>query len=301
MCKMVKRVSEVVTHVSVAQFDRWLLLRASMLWRTRFVYLFGLTLFVVAELFVSVDMDIKDVIQIPKFGNDIVLFWRVELLLAIIILITWVWVIIRCPVGELPLRRHVVTIVFVGIGSYLLIVTPTVFANRQISAIAGVNDRQLASDRSTLSQYAFWNCVPEHVFSEPDLVNQNPPPELKSVLDRYNLGEVEFRKRGDSGADCGEFVKESGVDGNIRSEKIFAVEGKDLVALSNQLGFTMTMINDARNFEDGNTIYEFPYKNQFAAVEVPAYLWLLAALAIGLIAIILSYPFYVWRRLARVN
>src|SRR5262245_25445983 len=123
----------------IRRFDHWLLLRAPMLWRTRSPYVLMLLILLVIAALLLGEVSIKNPIDIPALVEDTMRGWLLQLFGILVLIVLWVMLILRRPVGELPIRRHVVTVVAVAVSSYLWLVAPTVLAHRQIKAIQQVD------------------------------------------------------------------------------------------------------------------------------------------------------------------
>jgi hypothetical protein len=262
-----------VLLVFMRRLDRWLLLRAPMLWRTRLLGLLVLLSLVVTAIRWVMKTSIKDPSEVSDFNT--IMNWWLWLSLAVVVLALWVRSIIRKPVGELPPHRHVVTVVAVAIGSSLWLVTPSLLAYRQIEAInrVGLSDQALNSDRDFLSQYDGWRCVPPNVWENASKKNLE---QLRTVLARYR---VDAR-----GVD----LEKGPISDNPACNGNFLLRQSRLVFNSKE---TIDMIRDARGFESNDTS-----ENQFNTIRISHSWWWVVAIGIGILTAILSYPRYVWRR-----
>jgi hypothetical protein len=159
---MIGRERGVLIRRLFRRFDHWLLLRAPILWRTRLLHcLLLLCLLILAKSpFVQTSISLPSGI-LP--GNIILTTCWLQVSGVVVVLGLWVRSILRKPVGEIALRRHVVTVVAVGVGSYLWLVTPSLFAYVEINAIKGVDlsDRELQADVEFLGLYKGWDCIPQ--------------------------------------------------------------------------------------------------------------------------------------------
>src|ERR1700752_2506459 len=91
----------------VRRFDRWLMLRAPMLWRTRLPYcLLILCLIVLAAVaFVQTNMALPIDLQ-----GGLRSLWWFEVLIATIVILLWLSFILRRSVGEVLPTRHAATV-----------------------------------------------------------------------------------------------------------------------------------------------------------------------------------------------
>jgi hypothetical protein len=268
---MIARIRNVLFFAFMRRLDRRLLLRAPMLWRTRLLHLLVLLILAVIATVPFVQASINDPSEILLIGTDTVLSWRLRLYVAVGVIVLWILSIIRRPVGELVPHRHVVTVVAVAMGSYLWLVTPSLLAYPQIDAIKriGPSDQVLNTDLNFLYQYGLWSCVPPHVWDDASKLEQ-----LRDVLARY--GYEGKPTKGKSVSWCTE-------DG------VFELEQSSLAYNSRR---TIETISHARKF--GSSDYN--EENQFYGILIGHSWWLAAALGIGILTTILSYPAYVWRR-----
>jgi hypothetical protein len=191
-------------------------------------------------------------------------------------------IIIRRRVGELPPRRHIVTIFAVAIGSYLCLFLPTALAFWQIHLIARAgpkDDPVLDSDSAILSRYNNWQCVPRNI-------NKDELEDLRSVLVRYTNNKVEIEQR-----TYGQLSENAKSAYSCKDKTNIVVTGIpsifDVYLINNT-------IDDARKFESGHHLLRY---SRFSAIWVPQSWWPVVAVGIGALTVILSYPFYVWRRI----
>jgi hypothetical protein len=254
------------------RFDRWLLLRAPLLWRTRLPSLLVLLSLgvIVAIPFVLMLTSIEVRTEVVEVASKTLVFWRLQLYGAVVVLVMWVrFIIIRKPVEELAPRRHIVTVLAVTIGSYFWLVTPSVLAYQPINAIkrVGPSDQKLNADLEVVSHYSKWDCVPPDVLNNTDELEK-----LRNVLLYYSANVPDFKR--EKGKDCA---------------------SKDAISLgvwsvAYDVGKAIDTIREARGF---NTFGE----NRFDAIRINLSWGQAFALGIGMLTAILSYPGYVWRRI----
>ena len=256
------------------RFNRWYLLHAPMLWRTRLLQsllLLSLAVTVDTLLVPSVpDSPSKLPFQIT---NDIVGYWLLGVIVVCSALVLWIWMILRTRVGEIALRRHTTTVVAVALGSYLWLITPSLFAYYEIRGISKLltNDEANA-DIEILRRYSFWSCVPETVWADERKLTMELD-QLRGSMKHYeealpNPPELEANKY------CNENNSRSakGIDASLAKDKALA-------------------ISDAHAFFAGAK-----GENRFALIRASFSLFPLLAIAIGILSAVLSYPIYVWRR-----
>jgi hypothetical protein len=255
----------------IRRLDRWLLLRAPMLWRTRLPHLLMLLSLAVIAALPFMQTSIKDPSQAVDLGSNTVTCWWWRLVGAVGVLFLWVRSINNKPVGELAPHRHIVTVVAVAMGSYLWLVTPSLLAYPQINAIKRVElgEPDLNKDFDFLSKYSDWRCVPRDVWD-----NESELERLRDVLARYYGHKVDLKK-----GSFGEYnVRTCHLEGNSPLDPSWIVNrGQEAIGT----------IKDARRPND---------KNQFYWIGQSWWLAAAGALGIGLLTAILSYPPYVWRR-----
>jgi hypothetical protein len=249
------------------RIDRWLLLRAPMLWRAqppRWLVLLSLAILAAIPF---METSIKTPIEAGELAVDIEVYWWLELTGVVVVLWRWVSIIVRRPVGELPPRRHLVTVVAVAIGSYLWLVTPSWLAYQQISAIKRVDpgDQQLKADDEVISRYSRWECVPPDVFDNKDEVEQ-----LRKVLVSYGA-DVRDVKKGREGDYC------------TPKDRFWAEPWR---AVSR----TRRAIEAIKEARDSGT------DSGFYFIRTGPYWGLAVALGLGILTAVFSYPRYVWRR-----
>jgi hypothetical protein len=257
------------------RFDRWLLLRAPMLWRTRLLQSLLLLSLLILLTALLVQSNIKYPGDVP-YGLTILSFWWIGVLGAAVALGVWVAGVLRKnPVGELPLHRHIVTVVAVMIGSYLWLVSPTVFAYREISTIARTQPdvNQLNADLDLLTRYLDWECIPPSVWEKKD-ESEPTLPQLRDVLTRYYNPKIMELETDPSSKSC----KETDTRQVRSSYRVYVSKEK------------IKVIQDAHNFLDGDS------RNQFSQIRGSFFWFMAIALAIGLLTAIFSYPSYVWHR-----
>jgi len=254
------------------RFDRWLLVRAPMLWRTTLLphLLVLLILAVTAATISFIQTRTIDPTEVYAEASNTYSSWGFELFGVVCLLLLWVRSIIRWPVGELAPHRHVVTVVAVAIGSYLWLITPSLLAYPRINAIAQVrlSDRELKADLAFVSQYSDWRCVPSDVWR----TNASELKQLHDVSLRYYAANV---KRGPPNESC--------IEGAA-----FILEPEDFSRVCKE---AINDVIDARSFGP-----KYARGNGFYGIWIGHLWWLLAALATGILTAILSYPRYVWRR-----
>jgi hypothetical protein len=254
--------------------DRWLLLRAPLLWRTRLPYLLILLIVAVMAALALTQRGIKNPIDAADFGSNMVTWWWWQLFGAMAVLYWWVQSIIGKPVGELPPHRHIVTVAAVAVGSYLWLITPNLLAYPQINAIKQVEVREpdLNKDSNFLSKYSDWKCVPQYVWE----LDKSELEQLNDVLARYYGHKFDLKK------------------GSYKEESIFIrdchVQGDSPLHQSRIIDRSkeaISTIEDARRPNKMNTFYW---------ISLAWWLTAAGALGIGLLTAILSYPSYVWQR-----
>jgi hypothetical protein len=260
------------------RLDRWLLLRAPMLWRTRLPYLLVLLSLAVIAALPFMQTSIKLPIEAADLGSNTVICWWSQLVGAVGVLFLWVRSISKRPVGELALHRHIVTVVAVAIGSYLWLVTPSLLAYPRINAIKWVelDQADLNKDFNFVSQYSDWRCVPPNVW------NTSEPNRLSAILARYYKYEVE--------------VKKGQTEDPSYSFQACHAKGDSPLAppwLVDRGKQALGSIKDARSFLESN----YDNENKFYSIGIGRSWWVAAAaLGVGILTAILSYPRYVWRR-----
>jgi len=276
---MIARIRNV--YVSLLAFiwrlDRWLLLRAPMLWRTRLPYLLVLLSLAVIAALTFMQTSIKRPIEAADLASSTVICWWSQLVGAVGVLFLWVRSINNTRVGELAPHRHIVTVVAVAIGSYLWLVTPSLLAYPRLNAIKWIELDEAADlnkDFNFVSQYSDWSCVP------PDVWNTSEPNRLRAILARYYEYEVEFKKA----AEGSFFIQPCHLNGDRPIDPSSLVDrGKEAIG----------SIKAARSFLESN----YDNENKFYSIGIGRSWWVAAAaLGIGILTAILSYPRYVWRR-----
>lgn len=257
------------------RFDHWLLLRAPMLWRTRLLHcvLVLFLLILTTSLFLQTSIEHPSEIQYSGVTSK----WGLQVFGAFGALVLWVRSILRKPVGEIALRRHVVTIVAVTIGSYIWLVTPSLLALVEIKTIAGVkpNDGELTAEREILGRYQRWNCIPPRVWKdEPAL--QIELEQLRPILARYVRDKIDLKTAmSDDYMAC--------TEGDSRKVAGYGVHSSFRI---------IETISDAHNLWSENWI-----GTQFSDIRASLYWFAAIAIGIGLLTAIFSYPKYVWRRI----
>ncbi|HKA02452.1 MAG TPA: hypothetical protein VKE70_38335 [Candidatus Solibacter sp.] len=251
------------------RLDRWLLLRAPMLWRAlppRWLVLVSLAVIVIAAIPLMLTS-----IKVPADVNDLTFDTvTIRMLLRYGVAIAfWVWLpsIVGKPVGELAPRRHISTVVAVAIGGFVWLALPSVLTYPQINAIkrVGPNDQELSANLEIVSRFDRWDCVPPDVDAE-DIEK------LRNVLAYYTGAAPDLKKE----------------------QAVISCKSKDFFSLTASGAFysarkVIETIWEARGFKtDG--------KNQFNDIWSWPYWWLAVALGLGILTAILSYPTYVWRR-----
>src|SRR5262249_16098259 len=258
------------------RFDRWLLLRAPMLWRTGLpdlLVLLGLAVLIAGLIAIPfVHMSIKAPTDVADLASNTTGLWWIEMYAAGMVIYFWVLsLLVATPVGELAPRRHIATVVAVAIGSYLWLVMPSVLAYPQINAIKRIGppgDRDLTAHLEVVSRYSDWECVPPDV-----LDNASELEELRFVLVYYGADARDLKKgkRGDRCTSKDSFELESSLS-VYRTRK--AIEA----------------IREARGFATRG-------ENRFDLIRTGPFRWLAVAFGLGMAAAIMSYPLYVWRRI----
>jgi hypothetical protein len=244
-----------------------------MLWRTRPLgALMALGLAVLASLPL-----VETRVEIPASPfalsvemSGVRMFWGEQVVGAVAVLAAWVWLILRRPVGEVALHRHVATVVAVGVVGYLWLVTPSLLALVEVHALRRVeiSDRMLESDREVLARYAEWSCIPPAAWK-----GERELAQVRNVLGRYRRGvelNLEPTQHGCDEQDARRLDRNWAVSWSI----------KDIAA-----------IKDARSLGSG-----LPGPNQFSHLRASFSWFAPAALGMGILAAALSYPSYVWRR-----
>jgi hypothetical protein len=272
---MIGRERGVLIRRLFRRFDHWLLLRAPILWRTRLLHcLLLLCLLILAKSpFVQTSISLPSGI-LP--GNIILTTCWLQVSGVVVVLGLWVRSILRKPVGEIALRRHVVTVVAVGVGSYLWLVTPSLFAYVEINAIKGVDlsDRELQADVEFLGLYKGWDCIPPSVWKD-EREFQRKLEQLHEVLDRYVGYKFDLKTEpSPSYISCDQ-------QGSLAISSYYISSSKEKT----------TAIQDARRFwvQDNSP-------NQFSSIR-KSFSWFIAiALGFGVLTAIFSYPTYVWGR-----
>jgi hypothetical protein len=249
------------------RLDRWLLLRAPMLWRTqpqRWLVLLSLAVIVIVAI-PFMQTSIKVPIEVDDLASDTVTVRSLLRYGAALAVSKWVLSIIGKPVGELAPRHHIVTVVAVAIGSFIWLAMPSVLAYPRINAIKrlGPSDQELSANLDVVSRYARWDCVP------PD-VGEGEIEKLRNVLVYYS-GDVPDLKMEQAGNSC-------------KSKGFSSLKPSGLVYDTRK---AIETIREARGFDGENRFYD---------IWNAPYSWLAAALGIGILTAIWSYPKYVWRR-----
>jgi hypothetical protein len=259
----------------IARLDRWWLQRVPMLWRTRLVTaLLALIVFTFLSLLIFphavTGFGSPHELDIPNIRNS----WELPVLGAVIALGLWVLMILRRPVGELPLRRHVVTLIAVAVGSYLWLVTPSVLSLREIRAIANLaSPEELDRDLSVLGLYSNWTCVPagegDAELEQLKKINERFDPRYNSL--RLEKGEINYLRCPKSDVSSYSHVNYFFVISDVRDK--------------------INVIQDARHFWSDDAA-----SNRFSGIRASFSGFVWAALGIGILTTLLSYPAYVWRR-----
>lgn len=264
------------------ELDRWWLQRMPMFWRTRLMYalllllLLGLLSLLYVPHVISGFESAKEIDPIASLKH-----WDIHILCAAIAIGLWVLCILRWPVGELPLRRHFVTFVAVAIGGYLWLVAPSLLALAEIRAIANIelSAEDLDRDRSVLSLYRDWQCVPKDVFDK----------ERKKLFEVYKRYGYLFHSYSSPPANANDGkCEDMDKDANFLrvSDSEWRIRG---------IRRKIDVILDARSFWTVPT-----EENQFLGIRESLFSSLLVAVGIGTLTVLLSYPLYVWHRLLRV-
>ena len=182
-------------------------------------------------------------------------------------------VILRKPVGEIALYRHIITVLAVAIGSYAWLVAPSLLAYAEIRIIARVkpSDQELNEQLELLSRHRDWQCIPSS--KAMDEVET-----LRKVIKRYYPDSNIYTKPSSEYAGCeGEGTQEIHV--STRWNAISDIKK------------IIKKIQNARSFR----LNDYS-KNQFAYIRNSFHWFMAIAFGIGVITAILSYPLYVWRR-----
>jgi hypothetical protein len=277
---MIARTRNVSFLAFIRRLDRWLLLRAPMLWRTRPVYLLVLlSLAVIAAIpFIGpfIETRIKDASELVTVATNTVSCWWWWFWGSAVVIALWVRSIIRKPVGELAPHRHIVTVGVVAVGSYLWLITPSLLAYPQIDAIKrfGPNSREtLRDDYRFLSEYSDWNCVTPDVWDNLRVLKR-----LSDILSNYGyVIEVKDLTKGE----IPKYPRDCQRNG------VAPLNANTLVSNSRA---AIETIAEAR----GDPLFSF----SGTGIDFWLSWWLAAAgaLGIGILTAILSYPSYVWRR-----
>jgi hypothetical protein len=209
--------------------------------------------------------------------SDIQNSWQLRVLGSLVALNLWLLIILRRSVGELPLSRHVMTLVAVAVGSYLWLVTPSALSLREIRAIANLDlsPEELDRDLSVLGLYSGWSCVPA---SEGDAELE----QFRKLYERYidpEYGPFLKLERSNSYKACPKPDTMNYLQVN------YSYEVHDIFD-------KIRVIQDARHFwsDDGLA------SNRFSRIRASFFWFAWAGLGIGILTILLSYPEYVWRR-----
>jgi hypothetical protein len=253
----------------IRRFDRWLLLREPLLWRTRLPWLLVLLSLPVMLAIPFIGTSIKAPTDVVDLASDTVAVGGLQSKFAAFVVAMWVLFILKREVGELAPRRHIATVVAVAVGSFVWLVVPSLLAYPQIDAIkhVGPGDQQLNADLEVVSRYDRWNCVPPDVSDKPDEREK-----LRNVLVYYSANAPDFKK--EKGRNC-------------KSEDAVSL---GVWSVAYNVGRAIEIIREARGFD---TLGE----NRFDALRIDLSWWLAVALGIGVMTAILSYPLYVWRRI----
>ena len=260
--------------------DRSLLLQAPLLWRTRSHYILTILTLTVMLFLALIPIKTQRLSELYGIDDSMSTYWNLAMMAVGLIILLWIASIVRVPVGELWPSRHVVTVVVVAFCSYLWLITPSFFAYRQIHEIAtvGPNSTDLDSDSKTLSQYTEWACVSQDVFDNPQKMS-----ELRDVLKRYTEREWavdDLARRTEWSSPPRRCEKSTDRALNDWYNNVFT---------SRQI---IGAIEDARSFES-DTYNEY---NIFSRFIVGQLTWIFTSIGIGVLSCLLSYPFYVWRR-----
>src|SRR5262245_12841685 len=127
---MIRRVS-VTVFLFLRRLDRWLLLRAPLLWRTRLLPLLVLLALTIAVAFVVTQTSLESPSEILRPAYKAISIFFFGIMVAVVVLAVWLFFILTKPVGELLLRRHVVTVLAVATGAYFVLVTPSLLVYPQ--------------------------------------------------------------------------------------------------------------------------------------------------------------------------
>jgi hypothetical protein len=270
---MIRRVS-VTVFLFLRRLDRWLLLRAPLLWRTPLLPLLVLLALTIAVAFLVTRTSIEHPREILRPTHKALGIFFFGLMVAVVVLAIWLFFILTKPVGELMPRRHVVTVLAVATGTYLVLVTPSLLAYPQIEVIKRVGPEKMDAHFDMLARHDAWNCMPPGT-SDDELQK------LGDVVDIYIEGGSSGIKR----------VEEPLVDSKrqCHREGKLPVEDPSIVDISQ---YRIRMIRDARSLYTN-----YDVQNIFYIFRIDHYWWFLAAIAIGILTAIFSYPAYVWRRI----
>lgn len=254
------------------RWDHWLILRAPMMWRTRPLgALVALGLLVLATLpIVETRIEVPvDTFAYRLDASGVRQFWSLQVGGAVAGLVTWVWLILRRPVGEVALQRHLITVVAVGLVSYLWLVTPSLLALVEVQALrrVDISARTLESDREVLARHNNWACIPPRVWQDEKELAQ-----IRNAIGRYRKA-VDVRLEKAPGCDEKESQKLT-----PDYESYFIL--KDIAVLL-----------DAKSLGSDSA-----GPNQFSRLCASLLWFTLPGLGMGILAAALSYPSYVWRR-----
>jgi hypothetical protein len=271
---MLGRVSGVLYPPFFRRLDRWLLLRTPMLWRTRLFHCLLVLCFLTLTNLPIMRTNIDHPREV-SLQSEILESWRFRVWGVAIALALWVRVILRKPVGELALHRHIVTVVAITIGSYLWLVTPSFLAYLEIRAIAGVQlgDPELNADLGFLTRYRDWRCIPPGVWKSKDEFERELK-QLYDVLARYG-----YTAKLKTESSASYFTCDEGDSRQVARESLYTPRQR------------IKVIQDARSFWSDDSS-----ENQFSGIQASFAWFLTIALGIGVLTTIFSYPSYVWRR-----
>jgi hypothetical protein len=254
--------------------DRWLLLRAPLLWRVKLPHSLLALALIIAFVSSLLKMKVTDPGDVPRLASTLTGIWLFQLEIGFFAVLIWMGRIVRRGVDELPLHRHVVTLVAVTFGSYLWLAAPGWLANLQMKAIARIalSEELLQADRIVVTRYDDWYCVPA-------TFDQNELNQLRAVLERYYgraPESADLTKRQAAAFFCSEGDMTLGAAFFVPSAR----HAIDTILISRGL--------QPPKATDDSPIYFMRTFN--------AYWLMFAAFVLGLLTVAFSYPRYVWLR-----
>jgi hypothetical protein len=277
---MIAHIRDILFPTLYRRFDHWLLLRAPMLWRTRPVHLLVLLSLAVIAAIPLLSTKITGPLELDDLATDTVSCWWWRVVGSAFVIAVWVGSIIRKPVGELAPHRHIMTVVVVAIGSYLWLITPRLLADPQINAIKRFGSNNLAFDYEFLGRHRSWHCVPPDVWN-----NKRELEQLRNILAQYST-KVDDRTRGEIDRTCP-------LNGSapLRDVQNITLTRRAIEIIAEARGDQSVAFSESQGGSPAQFMITGIDFSWFSWWWVPA-----AALGIGILTSILSYPRYVWRR-----